>query len=331
MNNPFGQIIGIVDCEKQIIGHMAWVPTIMKVGNRIILGSQAVDLVVHPKFRRHGIFLEIGRFLAKEAEKRCNEVTYGFPNYSAHSGHLKYGWFDVCQVPLLVKPLNLRKADSFRSNFFVSLLTRNRLLNRFMTVALRIGLKSFSFFSAILNRVEESDNSTNHTIRAIHSFDNRFDDFWEAVSGDYPIIVCRNRKFLTWRYSKNPKARYTVLVAEENEKVLGYIVLRTEKEKRLGYVVDILSYLDKKTVIRSLITKASAHFEEENVDLVLCWMLKNGASANVYYKILNAQGFIHLPGRSNPLIARLNQPNLSEEHVKNPSNWYVTMGDSDHV
>ena len=59
------------------------------------------------------MFLAIGKLLTKEAEKEGIDVTYGFPNKPAHSGHPKYGWFDVCKVPLLIKPINMNKIVNF--------------------------------------------------------------------------------------------------------------------------------------------------------------------------------------------------------------------------
>jgi GNAT superfamily N-acetyltransferase len=330
-DNPAGQMIAVEDWQGQIVGHMAWVPTRMKVDTKIVMGSQAVDLVVHPEFRRHGIFLAIGRLLAKEAEKQSNEVTYGFPNKPAHPGHLKYGWFDVCEVPLLVKPFDLHETDLFESNRFMQLLSNNKLIGKLIPSTLRTVLVTLSFFSRIFNRVQATNDSENYTIHTVESFDNKFDDFWKDVTRDYTIIVCRDKEFLNWRYCKRPTTKYTVFVAEENSRILGYIVMRIDDRKKMGYIVDILAYSYRKRVIQSLILKAIEYFRKENVGLVACWMLKSNPSANVYYRILIAQGFVRLPGRSNPLIARVNTQNAPEEAIRNPRNWYVTIGDSDYI
>jgi hypothetical protein len=60
-------------------------------------------------------------------------------------------------------------------------------------------------------------------------------------------------------------------------------------------------------------------------------MLKGNSSGNEFHKMLSGQGFVHLFGLSMPLIARANLPNMSEKYVKNPRNWYITMGDSDQI
>jgi GNAT superfamily N-acetyltransferase len=331
VDNPVGQLIGVEDCQSQIVGHMAWIPTHLKIGEKVVMGAQAVDLVVHPDFRGQGIFLAIGRFLAEEAERQNIEVTYGFPNKPAHGGHLKYGWFDVCEVPILIRPINLQGNDFFESNRFARLLGKDRVLRKLVGVSLRTALRTLSFFSRFFNRVGRLDDSRNHTIHIIKSFDSRFDDFWKDVSRNYGIIVRRDKEFLNWRYFKKPKAKYTVFVAEETDRILGYVVLRIEDIKRLGYVVDLLAYTDRKSAIQSLILKAVEYFKKENVNLVICWMPNSNSNTKVFYRILNAQGFVRLFGRSTPLIARVNVSNLPEEYLRNPKNWYVTIGDSDYI
>jgi len=49
----------------------------------------------HPKFRRQGIFLAIGKILTKEAEKEGIDITYGFPNKLAPSGHYEVQAWDL--------------------------------------------------------------------------------------------------------------------------------------------------------------------------------------------------------------------------------------------
>ena len=327
-NNPFGHLIGVAELNGQIVGQMALIPTYMKIGDKATMGSQAVDLVVHPKFRRQGMFLAIGKMLTTEAGKEGIDITYGFPNKPAHSGHLKYGWFDVCKVPLLVKPLNMNKIANFFDGYkMLRFLDRYRISRNVIKSILQVILTVIGFFSRILNRIEDNDNLRNVEIRAIESFDDRIDDFWKKASRDYAIIVIRDKKYLNWRYFEKPDVKYTVLLAEKNEEILGYIVLRSRNEKKLrvGYIVDVFASSDKKVIIHALVLKAIKHFKEQNVDIIICMMLKN----NPFYKILRYNDFI--PVKSNVFIARVNSSERSETSFKDQTKWYITMGDSDQI
>lgn len=55
---------------------MALLPVEMRIGDKIVKGSQAVDLIVHPEFRRKGIFLAIGRFITNDAGEK-EDISYG--------------------------------------------------------------------------------------------------------------------------------------------------------------------------------------------------------------------------------------------------------------
>jgi GNAT superfamily N-acetyltransferase len=331
--NPFGQLIGIAESGGQVIGHMALVPLCVKIGSENIKGCQAVDLVVHPKFRGQGIFLAIGKFLMNEAGKQGISIAYGFPNKLAHSGHLKYGWFDVCEVPLLVKPIAHNKiADFVGENRIVGFLSRHSMLKRMINSLLRAVVTTISCFAKIFYRVE-IDNASSFEIRLAECFDNRIDDFWRDVSKDYVNIVVRDSAYLNWRYFQKPKGKYSILIAERHGKILGYVVLRLEivKNLRIGCVVDILASLEHKAIVQLLTSKALEQLRRDNVDLVVCWMSNSSWSGDVYYRALRANGFIRVPGRSTPFIIRVNSLNLSPEHVRDPATWYITLGDSDHV
>lgn len=334
-NNPFGQFIGVAESNGRVIGHMALVPVQLKIKDEILLGAQAVDLVVHPDFRRQGIFFSIGRFLAQETTKRGIDFWYGFPNKLAHSGHLKYGWFDVCNVPLLIKPVNAKKAiQVFLDNYKkVKFLTRYRIARDTITFILRIILASVTFFPRFFIRIENKCTYKHFEIEKIKLFDVRIDDLWEKVSNKYHILVVRNRRYLNWRYLEKPNANYEIFIALKNNEVLGYMILKSknENELKIGYIVDIFALPSDNIVIQSLISKAIEYFKDEKVDLIGCWMLKNGKCTRLYYKILRHFGFSQLFGRTHPLIARVNSRQSILNIVRDSKNWFVTMGDSDQI
>ena len=328
-NNPFGNLIGVAEHNGNVVGHMALLPTYIKLGDNVILGSQAVDLAVHPKFRRQGIFLAIGKMLTKEAGDRGIDIAYGFPNAPAHPGHLKYDWFDICKVPVMIKPLNMKRTSNFLDGYGrLRFLSKYRLSRSIAKPMLQIGLMIAGSYSRISNRFKYDHSMRNVGIRAIDAFDDRIEDFWEKASKDYPIIVVRRKEYLNWRYFKKPDAKYTVLLAERDRKALGYIILliKDENSLRVGYIVDIMAFLGDSNVFQSLILEAIEDFKKKNVDSIVCWMMNN-STARVPYKILKSNGFITVS--SSPLIGRVNSSRVSKQSLGDSTRWYVTMGDSD--
>jgi GNAT superfamily N-acetyltransferase len=332
--NPFGHIIGVAEHNGRLVGSMGLTIIKLKIGDQVVLGSQAVDLLVHPKFRRQGIFLSIGRFLQKEVKKKGIVISYVFPNEQSRLGFLKYhGYFDVGNVPRLVKPVNMSKMTSFfEENRVVRVLNDNKISSGVMRILLQTVFKVSFLVSKLFIHVGRTDIE-NLTIRTIELFDDRFDDFWNKVSKEYSISVVRDRRYLNWRYFECPNVKYTVLVAERKGEVSGYVVLRCTNEKSLvvGHIVDLLAPLDDKSAIRYIITKAIDHFKEKNVDLIVCWMLKESSSARHTYKILRSNGFIPIFGQSMSFIARASSPKVSSSSVADVTRWYITQGDSDQI
>jgi len=323
--NPNGHVTMVAEHDGQIVGHMSLVLVDMKIGSKTMSGAQAVDLIVHPSFRHQGMFLTLGKKLFSEARRKGICVSFGFPNREARSGHLKYGWFDVCNVPRLVKFLNIHNAlCQYITNRYkiINLLTKYRVSKFFVQLLLRVASMFAYLVLLMFGRDTEHIELQDVKVARIARFDDRIDNFWKDVSKDYPIIVVRNSNYLNWRYFQKPGSKYTVFVAESNGKILGYMVLLITKGKS-GCMVDMLTYPDK-SIIQLLLSKAIKHFKREKMNWIwIASMLRN----SLYHRILRDKGFILVPSES-PLIAHLISPQISGAFVKDAKNWHITFGDT---
>jgi GNAT superfamily N-acetyltransferase len=331
--SQFGHLTAVAEHDRKIVGTMGLTLANVRIQDKIVLGCQAVDLVVHPKFRGQGIFLSIGRFLLGEAEKKGVLVTYGFPNEQARSGHLKYGWFDVCGVPRLVKPLNMNTiVNIFGENRIIRGLSEYKVSRSVAKSVLQNIVKMTVLFSKAFNRIGPV-SFADFEINQIDSFDSSIDSFWEEVSKDYAIAVVRDKKYLNWRYFECPNVKYAVFIAKKNGEITGYIVLRYTEEKNLiiGHIVDILAPLKNKAAIQYMISRAIEYFKERNVDLIVCWMLKSSSCGHFFYRIFRNNGFIPILGQSMRFMARANSSQVSRMFLREETNWYVTKGDSDQI
>lgn len=109
-------------------------------------------------------------------------------------------------------------------------------------------------------------------ISNIDSFDDGINAFWLKVSEHYRFMVERDQVYLNWRYC-DPINDYSVLVAEENGEVLGYIVLGVVERQRgytEGYVLDLIALPGRENVAGSLLDSALDHFDSEGVNSVNC-------------------------------------------------------------
>jgi len=74
-----------------------------------------------------------------------------------------------------------------------------------------------------------------------------------------------------------------------------------------------------------LISKAIDGLKKEKVSLIVCSMMKN----NPYYKVFRENGFIRHLGSY--ILALADSSKVSVMFVKEPNNWYLTLGDTDGI
>lgn len=104
--NPFGpSIIAYARDVKsgQMIGIRPLWRTYLYTSRGKILAFQPCDTVVHPDFRRRGIFSRMTTAAVEEAHTQGADVLFNFPNKLSKPGNLQLGWSDIGGVFPLVR------------------------------------------------------------------------------------------------------------------------------------------------------------------------------------------------------------------------------------
>lgn len=179
------------------------------------------------------------------------------------------------------------------------------------------------------------------TIGAVSRLDERLDELWQHVSRNFRIIVKRDQEYLSWRYTSNPVAEYTVLTVEKDNRILGYSVLTEERwhNLRFGRIVDLLGFKDRRNVLDHLVHSAVESFKERGADVVTCAM----SEEHPYTPVLRRAGFITHPRHMNrALYAAINLRGLATDErevytqtlrlsqsdfLRKKSNWFMMQGD----
>jgi len=313
------------EIDGKIVGHMSLICIPIKIENRTIKGSQAVDLAVHPSYRGRGIFIMIGQKLMEEAAKRNILISYGIPNEPAYRGHLKYRWFLASHISVLVKPITKKALIAF---------ILSRILNFLMNPSSESKSKLLGLMRNLKAQIHRKSNSNTlhfhiYKIINVNSFDHRFDKFWKEVQNQHTFIIVKNAKYLNWRYFNKPNTKYSVLAAVREGDVDGFIVLTFDTYSMLkrGYIVDLLA--KSEDVIDYLLRSALKYFAEEHVDLIICWTMEG----HLLYNRLLKKGFVQDHFNSQKLICRINTDDsvLKENLRKFVKEWYFMMGDSDII
>lgn len=308
--SPFGSIMMVAEHKGQIIGFFSRLSVKMKVEDKVVMGSIACDAMVHPDFRHKGLYHRLSKVSWEEAKKEGHAISYGIANKITYK-HRHKETFAICRIPILVKFF-----DSYEE-------IKKHVVNQFLAKILSIFANSIFriFYSA-----KACPSFRNLTLNEITKFEDRINSFWKEALRTFKIAVVRNKEYLNWRYFQRPNSNFTVLLAEEGKKLLGYIVFSAEKtlDSKRGCITDIVTHPDHPEIIQFLISEAIHRLRKEKVGLTVCWMMKN----NPYYKVLRENGFIRYFRRGG-IVARADPSKISEMIIKDPNNWYLTLGDSE--
>ena len=230
--------------------------------------------MVHPDYRRRGLFPEMGRYAAQRVKKEKGLFMTAFPiRKETIAGLLKYGWEVVGELPVLVYPIRFRGNDQpvppfFSSEFLIGGILQGRLCS--------------SPGKAEKRRTEGI------TLEEVTQLDEKFDRFWEKASTSYPILGVRDRTFLSWRYLKNPVRTYTLYRALEHGEMVGYLILRKVDllQFNSAVIVDLLALNDQ--ALRALVRRGIEHSQGQGADLLGCMIPKR----HPYYRTLRDSGFL---------------------------------------
>jgi len=312
LDNPNGlPLIWFADAGNELAGQYEMVKMRVRYQNREIDACHSQDTMTHPDYRRQGIFETLANKTYEQGNKEGVKFVFGFPNQNSYPGFInKLDFLEICKVPNVFKPLNIKRTLEHKLNIGP--------LTTFLTIFVRI-------FFGLYRKSPSPREIEGLRFVNIQTFDDRFDDLWKRVSGSYGTMVVRNKEHLNWRYKRIPHRDYTIIAAEKDDKILGYIVLAIVKKVDFigGEIIDIFAE-PRINLVRNLLKRAQEHFEKNEVDAMYCWLPR----MKVYEKSFRKQGF--LPFTSSPVfIVKKIGDDIDEDHLKKYSNWFISMGDSD--
>jgi len=164
------------------------------------------------------------------------------------------------------------------------------------------------------------------SIATVERFDDRIDGFFDEAVQPFDFAVVKSKDYVNWRYCDPAAGRFTVRVAEQEGRFLGYLVLKiTEGE---GYIADLLALPERADVVRSLIEDAVRLFRAAGVELASCWM----TSRHPYNPILRRYGFIDSRKDVGLRYRAISLDERDLEFLSDPgARIHMTHGDSDWV
>jgi hypothetical protein len=268
--------------------------------------------MTHPHYRRQGIFQTLASRLYQVLGQKGNCLTYGFPNENSLPGLLsQLEWSHIATLDIHVRPLNLGP--------IVQAITHSPVLSSIASTGL----------TWLANPVRMT---TSHIhLREVKRFDSRVDSLFAQHQTRHRLQVIRNEAYLNWRYADCPDWDYRIVLAEDKDQLLGYIVIRIASYFGLsgGMIMDVTAALGQRDILAALISDGIHYSRETGMDLVACLTKGDRETQSA----LKQQGFMIMPRLKGYkrwyFGGRTNNATINAAVLKDANSWRVSFGDVD--
>ena len=283
----------VAESGDLLAGHFAFVPQRYEIHGETVRGALAVDVMTHPDFRRQGVFSRLSSFAAERLRRDVQLVIAFQIRDAVVAGMEAGGWRRVQQIPVLLRPLSLRRiAQDFG-----------------------IPLGSGTGSGARTRVAPEA-------IRPLAESDFAQIDELLATSR---IRQRRTAGFLRWRYRANPHWRYAIDGLFEDDRLQAFIVHRDTVLRGLRSlaIADAGFRPRKERELRRLFRWVSADGPDRGLGVAAALLSPDHPAC----RALRRAGFIRGPHRFNLLLQ------VFDDALRGTvaDGWSLSWGDSDHL
>lgn len=274
----------------------------------------SLNTLTRESYKGQKIFTTLAETMFGECENTKIQFCYGLPNQNSYWGFLnKLKFKEIGILPLYLKIMS--PSQLVKSKLHCNILSQVcKPMDYFFRTKSR-SYKKYEIVNIDKNNVE------------------LMDVFWDLIKNKYPIMLTRDKQFITWRYIDIPVKKYAVSMILESKKPVGYAVQRIDSISNIkcGMITDFLIMSGKKDAGECLLNYVIKNFSEANVALSGCLMQTHFEEA----EILRKAGYFVCPKflepQPFPVILRTFNKQVKELGVYNFKNWFFTIGDYDAI
>jgi GNAT superfamily N-acetyltransferase len=260
ISNPLAhlmpEVVVALDGSKIVGVRPFWLAELW-LGDRKVVGAQHCDTLVHPDYRRQGIFNRMGKSAIHYLLEHDCPLSYGFPGKMSRPGFLSQGY-------RILTPLEL----SFR------LLKPGRLIGRHLPprgLTTPLGNLLDRFYSPADIRL---DDETRHF--QVETWDSYSPDLCvlDSMRDISTLGLVRSETNLRWRFDTHPHNQYRYITVKRRGELCGYAVIQNYKEYSgllAGLIMDYLVKDNDLTCFRTLIAKAMTEFRRTGCYAMSVW------------------------------------------------------------
>jgi GNAT superfamily N-acetyltransferase len=313
-DNPAGPpLVALAEDRGRIVGQYAVIPTRFSVYGQALSLALSCDTMIHPDYRRQGLFVELARdvYRRMEEEDRMAAV-WGFPNQASLTGFTRHlDWRVLAVYPLRIIPLR-------------PLTMLQKRLGMKKEPAPMPGEKKRAVHAPV------SRSIPGLTVQPVARFNREYDELWQRRRNLAPIIQIRDAAYLNWRYTAVPDFGYRPFSVRSGGRPLGYMVIRTLS--LMGHFFGVLTDLfpfpirDLPTTLQ-LVSLARGVCRDAGAEFMTCLFSRADPA------FLRAAGLKTVPAFLNPRQWHFGVRSAPANGtvLGTAADWHLTYGDTDVV
>jgi hypothetical protein len=180
------------------------------MGKEIVAG-QSCDTMVHPEFRRNGIFVKLAKRNYRYAESNNIQSVIGFPGRRAYPGLMKkLKWNNIANMTYYNFRIGIKKK-----------------FGRFFDRIYKFLLTNFIHFKINCNKGRIQKNIAVYKNSKIPGTIQKL----LKEHRDHEVLsIWKDREYLKWRYQEHPLNNYTYFIAQSKNDIETLVICREIKD-----------------------------------------------------------------------------------------------------
>lgn len=300
-----------VDSRDRPVCHYGGIPRRVRLaaGERNVM--VAVDAMTAPEFRRQGAYTAVVT-RAHEAWRDAGVAfVLGMPNEQHGSRIVALGWQHVASLRWMIRPLrpDTLLARRFRLARLSGLGTAGKLWNRLWDTGRRPS-------GVVLNSADRAESEA------------AFAHMAAAPASQGRLMLNRDKAWMVHRLLAPPESPYEIVVAADDEGVLGYAAcrLREVDDRKIGAIAELATPTGDDRIGAALISAAANRLRRQGAEIAIALAVPGSRDERLFRR----RGFLFSWGEF-AVHAVVLDPDLDPETLSGSERWRLAGGDFDLI